>query len=92
MGKLACSESSFNQYCTHDLPYVIGMYGLNTKVHNFPFNPYDTRGNIWNAASYLRTLLDRTHGNYEKALTYYKGYSHLGHSQARHTLAIAPKK
>lgn len=90
MGKLGCSESSFNQNCRHDLSYVIGMYGLNTKANKFPYNPQDTRGNIWSAAYKMRELLDRADGNYEDALTYYKGWSDLGRRQARHVLSIEP--
>ena len=91
MGKLGCSESSFNQNCKHDLDYVIGMYGLNTRANKFPYNPYDIRGNIWSAAYMMRQLLTRTNGNYEDALTYYKGWSTLGRHQAKHVLSVAPK-
>lgn len=68
------------------------MFGLNTRANSFPFDPYDTRGNIWSAASYMRALLDRTNGNYEDALTYYKGWSSLGRRQAKHVLSIEPKE
>lgn len=92
MGKLGYTESCFDHDCTHSLPYVVGMYGNNMKANDFPFNPFDERGNIWNAAWYLRTCLDRSNNNYEKALTYYKGYSPKGARQARHVLSIEPKK
>lgn len=91
MGKLGCSESNFRQNCKHTVPYVIGMYGNNIKANDFPFDPHTERGNIWNAAWYLKHCLALGDGNYKEALTHYKGYCALGRAQANAVLKIQPK-
>lgn len=76
------SESSF-RHRKHDLPYVIGLGGINTKVWtDLPHNPHIDSGNIHCSAYILRHYLDRS-ADYEEAITRYKGYSKLGMAQAK---------
>ena len=69
------------------------MYGINAPVwqKHLPFNLYIVRGNIWSAAYILKHYLDLSDGNYEEALTRYKGYSPYGRKLARHVLALQPQ-
>jgi soluble lytic murein transglycosylase-like protein len=81
------SESSF-RFRKHDLPYVIGLCGINTKVWtDLPHNPHTDSGNIHCSAYILRHYLDKSDGDYEEAVTRYKGYSRLGMAQAKRVMA-----
>jgi hypothetical protein len=50
-----------------------------------PYNPYHDSGNIMNAAKLLRDYLD-IYGTYFLAIKRYKGYSKLGHKQAKEVI------
>jgi hypothetical protein len=52
-----------------------------------PYNPYHDSGNIMNAAKLLRDYLD-VYGTYFLAIKRYKGWSKLGHKQAKDVMHL----
>ena len=89
LGALCKTESEFTQNCKHDLPYVIGAFGISTKDHtDLPANPNTFYGNAKCSAFILRQNLDKYDGNYKKAITAYKGICKTGRARADQVIKI----
>ena len=83
LGSLCWSESRYDQFCTHAVPYVVGAFGISLKDGDLlPANPHTFKGNAKCSAARLKRNLNHYKGNYRKAITAYKGICDLGRRQA----------
>ena len=80
------SESSFRPNVKHSIPTVECMSGINTKAHPKTFhNPTSLTGCVYASAEILSKYISDSDG-LTLALTKYKGFSPLGHTQAKQVI------
>ena len=83
LANLIKSESNFRPNIKHSVPYVECMAGINNKAHpKTLYNPSSITGCVYAAAEILAKYIDESDG-LTLALTKYKGFSPLGHTQAK---------
>lgn len=83
LANLIKSESNFRPNIKHSVPHVECMAGINNKAHpKTLYNPSSITGCIYAAAEILAKYIDESDG-LTLALTKYKGFSPLGHTQAK---------
>jgi hypothetical protein len=87
VASLIKSESDFRVNPNHGLKGVEGQSGIYTTMHpDNPFNARTSKGNIYSCVWILNQCNSQADGNTLIALKYYKGYSNLGESRARHVV------
>ena len=83
LANLIKSESNFRPNIKHSVPHVECMAGINNKAHpKTLYNPSSITGCIYASAEILAKYIDESDG-LTLALTKYKGFSPLGHTQAK---------
>ena len=83
LANLIKSESNFRPNIKHSVPHVECMAGINNKAHpKTLYNPSSITGCVYAAAEILAKYIDESDG-LTLALTKYKGFSPLGHTQAK---------
>ncbi len=83
LANLIKSESNFRPNIKHSVPHVECMAGINNKAHpKTLYNPSSITGCVYASAEILAKYIDESDG-LTLALTKYKGFSPLGHTQAK---------
>lgn len=86
LANLIKSESNFRPNIKHAIPNVVCMAGINTKHHTKTlYNPSSIAGCVFASAEILSKYIDDS-DSLTLALTKYKGFSPLGHTQAKAVL------
>ena len=86
IANLIKSESNFRPNIKHSLPQVQCMSGINLKAHpKVLYNPDTITGCIFASAELLSKYIEDSDG-LTLALTKYKGFSPLGHTQAKQVI------
>lgn len=86
IANLIKSESNFRPNIKHSLPHVQCMSGINLKAHpKVLYNPDTITGCIFASAELLSKYIEDSDG-LTLALTKYKGFSPLGHTQAKQVI------
>lgn len=86
IANLIKSESNFRPNISHSLPQVRCMSGINLKAHpKVLYNPDTITGCIFASAEVLSKYIEDSDG-LTLALTKYKGFSPLGHTQAKQVI------
>ena len=83
LANLIKSESNFRHNIKHSVPHVECMAGINNKAHpKTLYNPSSITGCVYASAEILAKYINESDG-LTLALTKYKGFSPLGHTQAK---------
>lgn len=83
LANLIKSESNFRPNIKHSVPHVECIAGINNKAHpKTLYNPSSITGCVYASAEILAKYIDESDG-LTLALTKYKGFSPLGHTQAK---------
>ena len=83
LANLIKSESNFRPNIKHSVPHVECMAGINNKAHpKTLYNPSSITGCVYASAEILAKYINESDG-LTLALTKYKGFSPLGHTQAK---------
>ena len=86
IANLIKSESNFRPNIKHSLPQVQCMSGINLKAHpKILYNPDTITGCVFASAELLSKYIEDSDG-LTLALTKYKGFSPLGHTQAKQVI------
>ena len=86
IANLIKSESNFRPNIKHSLPQVQCMSGINLKAHpKVLYNPDTITGCVFASAELLSKYIEDSDG-LTLALTKYKGFSPLGHTQAKQVI------
>ncbi len=86
LANLIKSESNFRPNIAHSLPQVKCMSGINLKAHpKVLYNPDTITGCVFASAELLSKYIEDSDG-LTLALTKYKGFSPLGHTQAKQVI------
>lgn len=86
VANLIKSESNFRPNIKHSLPQVQCMSGINLKAHpKVLYNPDTITGCVFASAEVLSKYIEDSDG-LTLALTKYKGFSPLGHTQAKQVI------
>ena len=86
LAHLIKSESNFRPNPKHALPNIVCMAGINTKANpKTKHNPNSVVGCVYASAELLAKYIEDS-DSLTLALTKYKGFSPLGHKQAKEVL------
>lgn len=91
IANLIKSESNFRPNIKHSIPHVQCMSGINLKAHpKVLYNPATIAGCVFASAEILSKYIEDSDG-LTLALTKYKGFSPLGHTQAKQVIRATYK-